>query len=148
MHFKWIESLLLPDQNVVSTGSLDPPTSSEPTQDHGRELRKPGTSAGERVDDSPPTPSDLSSNGKRPRCARHTHIIDDADVPRCPDCRDARLADEARIEEAAERERERRAAEYARIQRCPDCRGTRWLLDDNDEAVPCTHPKLNTGVAS
>lgn len=146
--FNRIKSSLLPDQNVVSTGSLDPPTSSRPTQDQGSELPKAGTSPEESVGDSLSQPNYVPSNGKRPRCGRHAHITADADVPRCPDCRDARLADEAQMNDAARRERDRRAAEYARIQRCPDCRGTRWLLDDNDDAFPCEHPKLSTGVAS
>ncbi|WP_156673182.1 helix-turn-helix domain-containing protein [Mycobacterium sp. E3251] len=106
-----------------------------------------GTPPDRQAGDPISTPFPPSTNVKRPRCARHAHIIDDADVPRCPDCRDARLANEARINDAVQREREQREAEYARIQACPDCRGTHWLLDDNDNAERCAHQKLNTGVA-
>lgn len=143
------ESGFQPARNGVSTRTLVQPTYPlTPIHNIEEGLRQPGTSPDVPTDSPTSSQLEQSADGKQPRCARHAHIIDDADVPRCPDCRDARLADEARINDAAERERERRAAEYARIQGCPDCRGTRWLLDDNDQAVPCAHPKINAaGVA-
>lgn len=86
---------------------------------------------------------------KRPRCARHAHIVNDADVPPCLDCK--RLRQEIQTMDKDERarqaaERERRAAEYERIQRCQDCRGGHWVLGRDgtpvDPAMRCTHPTL------
>lgn len=119
-----------------------------PSRNPEGESRTSGTSQDRPTGDSPSPPVQPSTNGKRPRCTRHAHIVDDAGVPRCPDCRDLRRAQEAELRDAAERETRLRAAEYDRVQRCPDCRGGHWMLEHDgtpaDPARRCTHSQLQT----
>lgn len=78
-------------------------------------------------------PYDGSIDGVRPRCVRHAHIANDADVPNCRDCQALRVATEARQQEytrqlAADRADIRTAIdecdacdEYARLDDLTDC---------------------------
>ncbi|MEM6109208.1 hypothetical protein AAHS21_23675 [Mycobacterium sp. 050272] len=112
-------------------------------------LRKSGTSPDEAPADAPPPLIQEAGSGERLRCARHANIINDANVPRCLDCKRLRLSAEAAAKAQQEQrvaERERQAVEFERIQHCPDCRGGHWVLDECDmpldPAVRCMHPKL------
>lgn len=146
--FNRIGMSFLPDQNVVSTGSQDPPTNTRPIQDQGERVRKSGRSPDEPRTPAPASPLQQSANGKsihpRPRCARHAHIADESSVPPCPACRDLRLADEAAQRESAARADTHRAAIREAIDRCPDCDGFGRLDDLSD--CP-NHPNFRQGIA-
>lgn len=111
------------------------------------ELRKSGTSPGAPAQDPPTPPPQQQSanrNGRRPRCARHAAIANDADVPPCPACRDLRLADEAAQRETAARADTDRAAIRQAINDCPDCDEVGRLDDLSD--CP-NHPNFRQCIA-
>ena len=130
----------LPDKNRVSTGHPRPPTFPTFPKHQGSDLKseqdEPLT-----VDHENHPPPQQQANGKRPRCPRHAHIEDDDAVPRCLDCRDARLAQEA---EKSARD-DQQSAEKTRIRRlidhCDDCDQYGRLWDDVDTDCPA-HPNF------
>lgn len=107
------------------------------------ELLQSGTSPDDSASDpnAPSLQQSANGSGKRLRCARHAHIVNDHDVPSCPGCRDVRLADGAAQRQAAEQ----LAAERARIRQlindCPDC--DLWGRIDVGDAVAYCAKHLN-----
>lgn len=129
----------------TTTGTAVPPTVPRPFQD--REARAPDADAETfkpppHLNGSTPRTFEEPANSNAahaPRCVRHRHIINDRDVPRCPDCRDERVADETRRQllraEAAE-------AEAKAARDCTRC-DEGWLLGPDrlplEPAIRCNH---------
>ena len=146
-----------PERIDTTTGTAVPTTFPGPSQDLGKELRKPGTSPDDLPQNDIDTPAPLAqsansnTHAKGPRCAKHAHIVENADVPFCPGCRDVRLAEEADTRTADEKRAAARAARAAERQRqikaCPDCGadGRVAAVDaaGNEAVRECPHPHLN-----
>lgn len=91
-----------------------------------------GARAGEVVAQIDTPSSKQTANAKRPRCARHAHIDNDADVPPCLDCKQARLTSEADADERASREDAARDRIRRIIDNCDHCDAFARLDDLTD----------------
>ncbi len=115
------------------------------SRDQGRRnVSEDSVSASEATDPTPPSPNPGSSRQRRPRCARHARIVNDSDVPACPDCGALRTAAEEHRKAAAQKTADELAAVRRVVADCPDCGDHGYT--DTDPAEDCQrHPVIRKG---
>lgn len=118
---------------IDPSGTVPPPSAKGDSTVHGAITVEAPTSSSTRSSKDLLVSSHFGEDA--PRCSKH---LNDPDPPNCWACKRKREARDVGSQEAADKERQARAAAKALADACPICEGTHWI-PNTYPLKRCTH---------